>query len=146
MKLAHETVTDYVIRAETAATALRNASETLTDSLLIAMVLKGLPEEYKSFVVVTTQCEKQQTSTEFKVDLRSFEDTERANIATGNHSVMKTECKQESHRMSPVFNAGNQGISLVSAIVKTRERTNGTLGCNTCHNSSHSDNDAKGKI
>lgn len=47
--------------------------------------------------------------------------------------------------MSPVFNAGNQGILLVSAIVKTRERTNGTLGCNTCHNSSHSDNDAKGK-
>ena len=109
MKLAHETVTDYVIRAETAATALRNASETLTDSLLIAMVLKGLPEEYKSFVVVTTQSEKQQTFTEFKVDLRSFEDTERANIATGNHSVMKTEYQQESQPHVTCFQCGKQG-------------------------------------
>ena len=109
MKLAHETVTDYVIRAETAATALRNASETLTDSLLIAMVLKGLPEEYKSFVFVTTHSDKQQTFTEFKVDLRSFEDTERANIATGNHSVMKTEYKQESQPHVTCFQCGKPG-------------------------------------
>ena len=71
VKSEHETVTDYVIRAETAATALRSAGETVTDSLLIAMVLKGLPEEYKPFVVVVTQRDKKQTFSEFKVMLQA---------------------------------------------------------------------------
>ena len=48
-------MTDYVIRAETAAAALRNAKEEVSDSLLIAMVLKGLPDNYKPIVVVVTQ-------------------------------------------------------------------------------------------
>ena len=144
MKLAHETVTDYVIGAETAATALRNAGETLTDSLLIAMVLKGLLEEYKSFVV-TTQCEKQQTFREFKVDLRSFEDTERA-IATGNHSVMKTEYKQESQPHVTCFQCGKLGHIARFCYSKDKGKNERGHWCNprnTCHNSSHNDNDAK---
>jgi len=53
VKRSDESVTDYVIRAETAAAALKNAKENVSDSLLIAMVLKGLPESYKPFVVDT---------------------------------------------------------------------------------------------
>ena len=91
VKRSDESVTDYVIRAETAATALNNANENVSDSLLIAMVLKGLPETFKPFVVVVTQSDRQQqTFTEFKAALRSFEETERARTATSNDSVMKT--------------------------------------------------------
>ena len=48
----NETTTDYIIRAETAATALKTAEEVISDGLLIAMVLKGLPRNYKTFSTV----------------------------------------------------------------------------------------------
>ena len=57
VKKNEESVTDYVIRAETAAAALENAGETVSDSLLIAMILKGLPDSFQSFVAVITQSE-----------------------------------------------------------------------------------------
>ena len=44
-----ECITDYVLRAETAAASLKSAGETVSDSLLIAMVLKGLPRNTKRF-------------------------------------------------------------------------------------------------
>ena len=39
-----EKVTEYMIRAETAASSLKAAGETISDSLLVAMILKGLPQ------------------------------------------------------------------------------------------------------
>ena len=41
-----ETTTDFVLRAQTAANALKNAKENVSDGLLIAMILKGLPDAY----------------------------------------------------------------------------------------------------
>lgn len=73
-----ENVTDYVLRAETAATSLKTAGETISDSLLIAMILKGLPQtRFKSFSTVVTQRDKEMSFGEFKVALRSFEETEK---------------------------------------------------------------------
>jgi len=59
---------------------LNSVGENVSDSLLIAMVLKGLPESFKPFVVVVTQSDKQQTFTEFKATLRSFEETEQSTL------------------------------------------------------------------
>ena len=136
VKSEHETVTDYVIRAETAATALRNAGETVTDSLLIAMVLKGLPEEYQPFVVVITQSDKEQKFSEFKVALRSFQDTERTSVMTGSHSVMKTEYKKESQSEIVCYQCGNPGH--IARFCKSNKNRRGQW-CNMCHSSSHSD-------
>ena len=137
VKSEHETVTDYVIRAETAATALRNAGKTVTDSLLIAMVLKGLPEEYKPFVVVITQSDKEQKFSEFKVELQSFKDTERTSVATGSHSVMKTEYKKESQSEIVCYQSGHPGH--IACFCKSNNKNRWGQWCNTCHNSSHSD-------
>ena len=60
-----EDVTDYIIRAERAATGLNAAGETITDNLVIAMILKGLPEEYKPFAVVHTQMETAKSLTDY---------------------------------------------------------------------------------
>ena len=54
----NESITDYVIRAENAATALVSAGEIVSDQLLMAMVMKGLPTSYKPFVVVVNTISK----------------------------------------------------------------------------------------
>ena len=109
----------------------------MTDSLLIAMVLKGLPEEYKPFVVVVTQSHKEQTFSEFKVALRSFEDTERTSVTTGSHSVMKTEYKKESQSENVCCQCGHPGH--IARFCKSNNKNRRGQWCNTCHNSSHSD-------
>ncbi len=69
-KQENETIVDCVIRAERSATALREADEVISDALLIAMVLKGLPSEYNTFATVVVQREKQMNFAEFKSALR----------------------------------------------------------------------------
>ena len=121
---------------------MKNAGETVTDSLLIAMVLKGLPESYKPFVVVVTQNEKQQTFSEFKASLRSFEDTEKARTADNNDSILKAE--DNFQRLKPpvrgkgnltCFNCNQQGHIARFRPNKSKEGK----WCNTCRSSSHSD-------
>ena len=70
-KTDNESIVDYVIRAETAAKALRNADEAVSDALLIAMVLRGLLSNFKTFSAIVVQGDKQMTLAEFKVALRS---------------------------------------------------------------------------
>ena len=45
-------LTEYISRAERLASSQKNANETVSDSLLISMVLKGLTVSYNSFIVV----------------------------------------------------------------------------------------------
>ena len=94
-----ESITDYVLRAETAAASLKSADEIVSDSLLIAMVLKGLPEDYKTFSAIVSQRDEKEDNMkfqEFKIALRSYEETERSRTPsqTGDDRVMN--CKQKN--------------------------------------------------
>ena len=87
-----ETITDYVIRSETAANSLKQARETVSDSLLVAMILKGLPQEFNTFITIVTQEEQAMGFGEFKVALRSQEGMEKHSGENGGHdNVLKTE-------------------------------------------------------
>ena len=52
-----ESVTDCMLRAERVSTLLKNANEVVSDSLRVAMILKGLPDDYHLFATVVTQRE-----------------------------------------------------------------------------------------
>ncbi|RUS85697.1 hypothetical protein EGW08_006573 [Elysia chlorotica] len=77
VKADQESVTDYMLRAETTAASLRDTGETIGDSLLIAMIIKGLPTKFNSFTAVITQKDKELTFPEFKIAIRNYEDTEK---------------------------------------------------------------------
>ena len=61
-----EDVTQYMIRAESASASLKSAGETVSDSLLIAMILKGLRDNYNTFATVVTQRKDPFSFKEFK--------------------------------------------------------------------------------
>ena len=106
-----ESVTDYLLRAETSASRLTAVDETVSDRLLIAMILRGLPESFKAFCTVTTQKDKSElTLPKFKSSLRSYEENEKARADHGsnddNISQFKSgkfvcyACGEAGHRRS----------------------------------------------
>lgn len=105
-----ERVTDYMLKAEAAVAALKNVGEEVGDSLVIAMILKGIPQEYKPFNAAITQKDKQPTYSEFKGALRAFEENEKP---SSKDNVMKTNFNAK--------HASNPGVKLISV----QDRRNG---------------------
>ena len=109
LKMAQdENVTDYLIRAEKVATSLSNAKENITDSLLVSMVLKGLPPNYRTFSTIVTQRESEFTFMDFKVRLRNFEESEKSQTSQKIHedAIMQTR----SHNMDiKCYSCGKMG-------------------------------------
>ena len=107
----------YVLRAETAAASLKSTGETVSDSLLIAKALKGLPTEYETFTAIVSQRDEKDDKMKFqecKVALRSYEETEKSctpppadedNVMncnwkspTANRSITCYSCGQPGHK------------------------------------------------
>ena len=71
-------LTDYISRAERLVLGLKAAGETISDSLLIAMAMKGLPPSFDSFIVFITQSGKEYSFVEFKAAIRDYSENERS--------------------------------------------------------------------
>ena len=102
-----ESTVDYVIRAETAATALREADEVMSDPLLVAMVLKGLPNNFKTFSAIAVQRDKEMTFSEFKTQLRSYEESEKSRNEKNEDNVMTTKVNEKFD--GSCFKCGKKG-------------------------------------
>ena len=103
-----EHTTDYVLRAEKAWTALKNAGEQISDSLIVAMLLKGLPDSFKAFEVYVTQSEKEYSVIDFRKALREFEEHQKPSnsiLKVSSHSgprkpeVTCFYCKKKGHKV-----------------------------------------------
>jgi hypothetical protein len=110
-KSENENTTDYMLRAETVSAALKSAEEVISDGLLLAMILKGLPRSYKTFSTVVIQREKPMTFSEFKTALRNYEENEKSCKTEDQDNVMYTEqqkrfdgkclkCDKKGHKSS----------------------------------------------
>lgn len=56
---------DYVLWVEIVVVLLKLVDEIVSDSFLIVMVLKGLFEEYKMFLVIVLQCDEKEDKMKF---------------------------------------------------------------------------------
>ena len=98
------------MRAEKAATSLKTAGETISDSLLIAMILKGLPDDFKAFRTVITQKREDVSFTNFKCALRSYEESEKSRSSVNdNDNVMKINHSAASDVKIVCYSCGKPG-------------------------------------
>ena len=115
-------LTDYVLKAETAATSLKSAAEEISDSLLVAMVLKALPTQYNTLKTVVTQREREMSFTEFKVALRSFEEMCQQPPASGvTERVMTAQPTQRRDRTASWVGSGRPDQSQCDYVLRVWE-------------------------
>ena len=139
-----EQMTDYVLRAEKYAAALETVGHTVDESLLIAMVLKGLPDQYKPFEIVITQHEKEDISFhEFKVRLRSYEDSEKARSSSSRKddnvlhaAVVCYKCHQEGHKAPQCPMNQNKSNAATGGGKKFKPKSS-KRWCSICHKNNH---------
>ncbi|KAF2344883.1 Reverse transcriptase RNA-dependent DNA polymerase [Trinorchestia longiramus] len=89
-----ETVTDYLLRAETTASYLKRAGKMISDGLIIAMIIRGLPAAYNAFSTVVTQRDSAEIDfSKFKSALKSEEETKKTRQSHSENAerVMKVK-------------------------------------------------------
>ncbi|XP_024121615.1 pleckstrin homology-like domain family B member 1 isoform X6 [Oryzias melastigma] len=119
-----ETVTEYIIRAEQIITALKTAGEAPSEGLMMAMIMRGLPEKYKPFTLMVTHSSADMKLGEFKAKLRNFE---------------------ASEDMEPVADDAGERVLKARAAVKKRSGPPTELVCWRCGEKGHRKDDCSKK-
>ena len=134
-KSADENVTDYMLRTETT-TSLKSAGEQISDSLLITMIIKGIPsEEYKPFLTVMTQKDKDLSFGEFEVSLQSFEVTQELSIESDKLDSITHVAGKLSNRPNKeiiCYGCKKPGHKISSKVCRAKKRW-----CEVCKNQTH---------
>ena len=135
-------VTDFIIRAESAATALKAANENVSDALSVAMVLKGLPEEYTPFIAVVSQSEEHQNFQRFKGALRNYEETKKARkvvkVDNNKDAILKTKggnFEGKQNKDIECYTCGKKG----HRSSKCYKNTSSRRWCSNCKSTAHTD-------
>ena len=147
-----ESVTDYMLRGEKLATSLKSAGQTVSDQLLIAMILKGLDDSYKAFSTVITQRKEDPSFSEFKTSLRSFEESEKvrtSSAAAADDRVMQVKAQRAHQAMrAKCYNCGIRGHFQADCKEPKRNNNNSNNSsrkkwCNLCKNKTHNTDDCR---
>lgn len=140
-----ETVTDYLIRAEDAISALKDAGETLSEGLCIAMILEGLPSYFKPLAVHVTQNEDNVTFMDFKKRLRNYEEAEKRSTAEDTDNVMKTATRQGRRPNKTPAHSRREGASVNITCYRCGKGGHRAKGCtvkvwcNICKRDNHAE-------
>ena len=125
-KQSDENVTDYIIRAETLSSSLREAGETISDSLLVAMTMKGLPKEFLPICVVMSQ-KDELPFMDFKKALRNFEDTEK--LTRSEKELSKETIMEARHSYKSKYTSQNNNYKSSRWCTKCKQDSHDTRYC-----------------
>ena len=123
-----------MLRAETADTSLKTAGAVVSESLLVAMLLKGLPPEFMPFSTVITQRDKALTFSEFKAALRGLKKQKKSFNTKVEDSVMKVGVDSSSRQT--VSNHSNPRPNQSNSEGGANKQSNGIV-CYSCNKPGH---------
>ncbi len=138
----NESVTNYLIRAENIITALRDAGETMSDGLTIAMIHHGLPDSFKPLAIHIMQNEDKVTFTDFKSRLQIYKEAETMKITETTNNVMKTHTRQgRGPSKSHTKDIKDEDVTCYKCGIKGHKarKCYKRVWCNHCKNSTYAE-------
>ncbi|KAF2346677.1 Zinc finger CCHC-type [Trinorchestia longiramus] len=127
-----ETVTDYLLRAETTASYLKRAGEMISDGLIIAMIIRRLPAAYNAFSTVVTQRDSAEMDFQkFKSALKSEEETKRTRQSHSENEERVMKVKDSKIICYLCGKSGHKKVECKNYSVKKNR------WCSICKSASH---------